>query len=57
MSRQQKRDTLRREEWAELSGERALRDDKGIIPRRVRRDMARLKFHAVWRYKFAQEQS
>lgn len=49
-SRQQRRARLRKSEWEKFSGERALRDDGGIIARRVRRDIARLQFQALWQY-------
>jgi hypothetical protein len=39
-TRQQKRAEKRAKTWARFSGANALRDDKGIIPRAVRRDMA-----------------
>lgn len=40
MSRQQMRANRRRVLWLQMSGENALRDEHGIIPRRVRRDMS-----------------
>ena len=43
MTRQRRRALRRVQEWESVSGSNALRDSHGIIPRRIRRDMARLK--------------
>jgi hypothetical protein len=43
MTRQRKRKLVRDATWEKMSGPNALRNDNGIIPRRVRRDMARMK--------------
>ena len=36
-------------EWAQMSGQLAPRDSHGLIPRRVRRAMARAKWKRIWR--------
>lgn len=43
ISRQQVRARLRVVLWSQVSGESALRDDHGIIPRKVRRSMVKAK--------------
>ena len=40
MTRQQRRAAKRAEDWTRFRDPNALRDEKGIIPRNVRRDMA-----------------
>lgn len=41
-TRQLRRASLREKTWKSVSGERAMMDDRGIIPRRIRREMWRL---------------
>lgn len=48
MSRQRERCDLRSEVWSGMSGPSALTDEKGIIPRRVRRSMALGSFRRKW---------
>ena len=49
MTRQLQRSILRAETWATFSWENALIDEHGIIPRRVRREMAAGMTGRIWR--------
>lgn len=43
------RATVRAKIWAMVSGQNALRDDRGIIPRKVRRNIALLQFKSTFK--------
>jgi hypothetical protein len=47
-SRQARRHRLRSIEWDAVSAENALRDENGIIKRKVRRSIALVRFHRIW---------
>lgn len=47
-SRQVRRAKYRAIEWEAVSSENALRDEKGIIRRKVRRSIALVRFHRMW---------
>ncbi len=49
VTRQQKRKIIKQAAWNSVSGPNVLRDDKGLIPRRVRRSIARALAHRDWK--------
>lgn len=56
MSRQVERQQMRAQAWAGMSQNHLLADERGVIPRRIRRAMSLLLFHKRWKESRNEEQ-